>query len=159
MTRLLLFAASIALLGAAGAAAQGIYRWTDEKGKIHYGSTPPAHGKAAVLRERISSYEGPVQVQRAPAPAQAGKAGKPAIVAGPVVMYATDWCGYCAKARAYFARNGIAYVEHDVEKSASANAEFKRLGGNGVPLIVHGGQKMSGFSEQGFESLVARSAR
>ena len=76
-----------------------------------------------------------------------------------VVMYATGWCPYCARARAYFARAGIAYVEHDVEKSASAYAEFKRLGGRGVPLIVVGREKLNGFSEQGFEHLLARAAR
>ena len=76
-----------------------------------------------------------------------------------VVMYATAWCPYCAKARAYFARQGIAYVEYDIEKSAAVNAEFKRLGGRGVPLILVGTQKMSGFSEQGLEALLARAGR
>jgi glutaredoxin len=76
-----------------------------------------------------------------------------------VVMYATSWCPYCAKARAYFAQGGIAYVEHDVEKSAHARAEFKRLGGHAVPLIVVGREKMNGFSEVGFEFLLARAAR
>lgn len=76
-----------------------------------------------------------------------------------VVMYATSWCPYCAKARAYFAQSGIAYVEHDVEKSAIARAEFKRLGGRAVPLIVVGREKMDGFSEVGFEFLMARATR
>jgi glutaredoxin len=76
-----------------------------------------------------------------------------------VVMYATSWCPYCARARAYFAESGIAYVEHDVEKSATARAEFKRLGGRAVPLIVVGREKMDGFSEVGFEFLMARVAR
>jgi len=76
-----------------------------------------------------------------------------------VVMYATSWCPYCAKARAYFAQSGIAYVEHDVEKSATARAEFKRLGGRAVPLIVVGREQMNGFSEVGFEFLMTRAAR
>lgn len=76
-----------------------------------------------------------------------------------IVMYATSWCPYCAKARAYFAESGIAYVEHDVEKSATARAEFKRLGGRAVPLIVVGREKMNGFSEVGFEFMMARVAR
>ena len=76
-----------------------------------------------------------------------------------VVMYATVWCPYCAKARAYFARKGIAYVEYDIEKSAAVNTEFKRLGGRGVPLILVGTQKMSGFSEQGLDALLARAGR
>jgi glutaredoxin len=79
--------------------------------------------------------------------------------AQPVVMYATSWCPYCAKARAYFAKNGIAYVEHDIEKSAAGNAEYRRLGGRGVPLILVGTEKMSGFSERGLDALLARAGR
>jgi glutaredoxin len=74
-------------------------------------------------------------------------------------MYATSWCPYCAKARAYFAKNGIAYVEHDIEKSAAGNAEYRRLGGRGVPLILVGTEKMSGFSERGLDALLARAGR
>ncbi|MDH4172919.1 MAG: NrdH-redoxin [Betaproteobacteria bacterium] len=91
--------------------------------------------------------------------AAAGSAPARAEATPQAVMYATSWCPYCAKARAYFARSGIAYVEHDIENSASANAEFKRLGGRGVPLIVVGREKLSGFSEQGFEDMLARAAR
>jgi glutaredoxin len=85
----------------------------------------------------------------------------PGIAAGKVrvLMYATSWCPYCAKARAYFGKKGIAYAEYDVERSAAANAEFKRLGGRGVPLILVGREKMSGFSERGFDALLARASR
>jgi glutaredoxin len=72
------------------------------------------------------------------------------------VMYATAWCPYCAKARAYFARKGIPYTERDVEKSAGALAEFRKLGGRGVPLIVHNGEILRGFSEASFDALLAR---
>jgi len=154
MTRLRFLVAMLALLAAGAAAAQTIYRWTDDKGKVHYTSNPPPKAGASEVRERVNSYSGPVEVQRAPAAAK----GKSA-VAGPVLMYATSWCGYCAKARAYFAKNGIAYVEHDIEQSAAANAEFKRLGGKGVPLILFGRQTMSGFSEQSFDALLARAGR
>jgi glutaredoxin len=77
----------------------------------------------------------------------------------PVVMYATSWCPYCAKARAYFQRTGTAYTEHDIEKSSEARAEFKRLGGRGVPLILVGNEKVAGFSELAFESAYARAER
>ena len=77
----------------------------------------------------------------------------------PVVMYATSWCPYCAKARAYFARTGTAYTEYDIERSADARAEFKRLGGRGVPLILVGNEKMAGFNELAFESLLVRAER
>jgi glutaredoxin len=77
----------------------------------------------------------------------------------PVVMYATAWCPYCARARAYFKRTNTAYVEHDIERSAEAHAEFRRLGGRGVPLILVGEEKLRGFSELAFESAYARAER
>ena len=138
--RLLL--ACLALLVAANAAAQ-IYRWTDEKGHVVYGNEPPAGTKPEVVQDRINSYGGPPEVRQAV----------------PVVLYATSWCPYCAQARAYFAKKGVSYIEHDVEKSAAAQAEFKRLGGRGVPLIVHGANVMRGFREQSLDALLARNGR
>jgi glutaredoxin len=70
-------------------------------------------------------------------------AGQPA-----VILYATEWCGYCKKTRAFFAENGIRYVEHDIEKSSEARDEHRRLGGNGVPLIVVGDEVIKGYSVQ-----------
>jgi len=149
MARLIL--GFIGLLLAASSVAQ-VYRWTDENGRVTYGSQPPASAKANVVEDRIQSYTAP-KIERAPV----GPGGSR--TTQPVVMYATSWCGYCAKARAYFARNRIRYTEFDVEKDPAAKAEFKRLGGRGVPLIVHGGQMMSGFSEESFEAFVARASR
>ena len=77
----------------------------------------------------------------------------------PVVMYATSWCPYCAQARAYFKSNGIAYVEHDVEKSAAAKAEFRRLHGRAVPLILVGRERLDGFSELAFEFALQKASR
>jgi len=93
-----------------------------------------------------------------PPPAASTPQSQPA-AAVPVVMYATAWCPYCAKARAYFKQTNTAYVEHDIEKSADAHAEFRRLGGRGVPLILVGNEKLSGFSELAFESAYARAER
>ena len=72
-----------------------------------------------------------------------------------VKMYATSWCPYCAKARAYFSKRGIAYTEIDVEKSAEGLAEFRKLGGRGVPLIMVGTQRMSGYSEARLGQLLS----
>jgi glutaredoxin len=153
MMRLLL--AVLALMLAATAAGQ-VYRWTDEKGRVIYGNDPPPSAKAKVVQERINSYSGPPEVQRVPG---ATRPSTPVGASVPVVMYATDWCGYCKQARIHFAKKGIPYVEHDIEKNPAAHAEFKRLGGRGVPLIVHGANVMRGFSEPSFEALFARNGR
>ena len=142
-------------LVATSAAAQSIYRWVDAQGKVHYTSDPPPGAGKEQVRPRVNSYVAPAA---AAAPAAAPRP-QAAAAASPVVMYATSWCPYCAQARTYFGRKGIAYTEHDIEKSATANAEFKRLGGRGVPLILVGREKMSGFSEPGFDALLARASR
>ncbi len=64
-----------------------------------------------------------------------------------VVMYATDWCGYCTQARKYFADNGIDYVEFDIERDRSAKRDFDALLGSGTPLLYHGYARMSGFNK------------
>jgi glutaredoxin len=151
--RMRLVLGCLTLLIAVNAAGQ-IYRWTDEKGRAVYGNEPPSGTKTSPVEDRINSYSGTPEVQRLPTARAA-----PVTTTIPVVLYATSWCGYCAQARAYFAKQGIPYIEHDVEKSSAANAEFKRLGGRGVPLIVHGANVMSGFSKKSFDALLARNGR
>ena len=63
-----------------------------------------------------------------------------------VVMYSTSWCPACRSAKQYFEQKGIPFQEIDVEHSQQGAAEFKQLGGSGVPLIVINGAKMTGFS-------------
>lgn len=64
-----------------------------------------------------------------------------------VVMYATSWCGYCAKARAFFDARKIDYVELDVDRDAEAAQINRRLGGGGVPTIMVGDTLVNGFNE------------
>lgn len=61
------------------------------------------------------------------------------------VMYATEWCPYCAKAREYFSKNSIKYVEIDVEKSSDGMHDYKALDSSGYPLIYVGLNRMQGF--------------
>ena len=134
----------IALL--AGAAhAQQIYRWVDANGRVQYSAEkPPAGAASSVVQPRVSSVGGTAAAgSKSPAAKGGRAAGRPA-----VKMYATDWCPYCKQAREYFARNGIPYVELDIEKSEAAKAEHKSIGGRGIPVILVGNERMNGFSEQ-----------
>lgn len=65
-----------------------------------------------------------------------------------VVMYATSWCPYCAKARRFFASHGIPYTEYDIELDSRAHVEYQRVGGGGVPIILVGEQVVHGFDER-----------
>jgi glutaredoxin len=75
-----------------------------------------------------------------------------------ITMYSTSWCGYCSKARRWFADQGLPFAEHDIEKDAEAAREFERIAGRrgGVPVIVVNGQVLRGFSPTHVERAVAR---
>jgi mycoredoxin len=67
---------------------------------------------------------------------------------GEVVLYATQWCGYCAKTREQLAQDQIAYREIDIEKDPAGQATFKALGGRGVPLLDINGTLIHGYDPQ-----------
>jgi mycoredoxin len=64
-----------------------------------------------------------------------------------VVLYATDWCGYCKQTRRFLDSKGIPYTEFDIEKSAEGRKAYEALGGRGIPLIDVNGTLIRGFSE------------
>ncbi|MCW8982835.1 MAG: hypothetical protein OQK13_02220 [Gammaproteobacteria bacterium] len=70
-----------------------------------------------------------------------------------VVMYSTEWCGYCKKARKYFNKNSIRFADYDIEKDPVAAKEHKDMGATGVPVILVGNERMNGFSQKGFERI------
>ncbi|MGB8224665.1 MAG: glutaredoxin family protein, partial [Polyangiales bacterium] len=78
----------------------------------------------------------------------------------PVVMYSTDWCGVCRRARQYFERNGIPFVEHDVDRDPQARAEYLLLNPRrSVPTIKIGDEVIVGFSAQAVDRALDSAAR
>ena len=71
-----------------------------------------------------------------------------------VVMYTTSTCPACRAAKDYFAQKGVNYREIDVNSSADGRAEFQRLGGQGVPLILVGSRRMDGFNSQALDTML-----
>ena len=132
-----------------------IYKWTDEKGKVHFTDTPPNKENAEELNEeelakRIVSYK---QVEVKFVPIDFGVNQQTNML----VMYTTTRCRYCAKARKYFAEQSISYVEKNIDLSLGYHREFRRLGGKGVPLILSRKYQMSGFNQSRFDKMYAKS--
>lgn len=75
-----------------------------------------------------------------------------------VVLYGTSWCGYCAKARAYFKQNKIDFVDLDIEKSPEALKAHTELGGGGVPLVLIGNRKIQGYDADAFQAAIKKIA-
>jgi len=65
-----------------------------------------------------------------------------------VEMYASDWCGYCRRARALLEKKGVAFAEIDVDMVPGAREEMvARGGGDTVPQVFIGGKAVGGCDE------------
>ena len=65
-----------------------------------------------------------------------------------VEIYTSDWCPYCARARALLESKGVVFTEIDVDAVAGARSEMTvRGGGDTVPQIFVGGKPLGGCDE------------
>src|SRR3569832_456178 len=62
-----------------------------------------------------------------------------------LVMYTTTHCPYCAEARAWLAKNGIAYRECNTETSEECLAQFEHLSTDSIPTLVFEGHMQIGW--------------
>ena len=64
-------------------------------------------------------------------------------------MYATDWCPYCARARALLKQKGVAFTEIDIDEQPGRRREMiTRAGGRtSVPQIFIDGEHIGGGDE------------
>ena len=65
-----------------------------------------------------------------------------------VVMYTTDWCPYCERARRLLASKNVSIEEIDVASAAEKRAEMQtRSGRRSVPQIFIGDHHVGGSDE------------
>jgi mycoredoxin len=59
-------------------------------------------------------------------------------VSSAVTMYSTVWCGYCRRLKSQMDREGIAYVEVDIENDPNAAELVMTVNGGNqtVPTVV-----------------------
>jgi glutaredoxin len=72
-----------------------------------------------------------------------------------VTLFATKTCGYCRLTREFFASHNIRYREIDIEASRDGYAQFRALGGRGVPVVVVGDDVQHGYSEGSLKRLLS----
>jgi len=65
-----------------------------------------------------------------------------------VLMYVTDWCPYCTRARSLFERKGVPVEEINIDERPEARAEMtSRTGRNTVPQIFVGNTHVGGSDD------------
>ena len=94
----------------------------------------------------------------AEAPQSPLKAATPQATSYPkVVLYSTSWCPHCKKAKEYFTRNNIPFINRDVELDDSAMEDLTgKYRSQGVPVIVIGNDDkvLKGFDQGIFEKAI-----
>lgn len=65
-----------------------------------------------------------------------------------VVLYSTEWCGYCKQIRRFLDQKGIPYQTFDVDKDAAARKAYEALGGGGIPFVDVNGTLIRDYSPE-----------
>lgn len=155
---------TVTLLLAFSLANAEMYQWVDENGAVTFKDTPPpASGKGRKVKVyKDSDFDPAPPVLPAPATGGSRKTSAAAVpqesapkkerFSGTVEIYVTAWCGYCKQAQRYMTSRGIPFVAYDIEKDSAARQRHRELGGRGVPLIIIGQNRMSGFSAEALEN-------
>ncbi len=129
--------------------AAGYYTWTDDNGVTHLTDRPPAQSQQEVTQGEVSVPA----VHDAPGyrlPSWGEVRDRPtgaSVTTKKVVIYTTQRCGYCKKAKAYMRANNIRFTEYDVETSDKGKRDYRRMGGSGVPIIMVDNQRINGFNQ------------
>jgi glutaredoxin len=135
---------------ACAAAAQQLYRWTDENGRVHVTDTPPP---ASAKDKRAVRTANPAK------PAKPGAAAPYvldlAMKQHPVTLYTSPNCAQpCTLARELLNQRGVPFNEVQVWEE-EGNAELKRVSGkNQVPTLKVGTNVYSGFERAAFEGML-----
>lgn len=138
---------TLLMLAVATAAAQELYRWTDDQGRVHITDTPPPASAKNVQKKSYAST--PAEGEQMPYElAQA-------IKDFPVTLYTAPICNEpCQDARDALNQRGVPFKEIQVSDAETAD-ELKRVsGGEVVPVLVVGRSVHSGFLQSAYDSLL-----
>lgn len=151
---------------------EGVYKYTDEQGVVHYtdsiAKVPARHRKRArhptgghVTIVPSTSIDDLLDRHGLDASRyrRRGKKGKAQVRKhGRVILYTTSWCPACKRARAYLHARDVDFVEKDVERDRAALEEMLRKSGGarGVPVIDVRGTILRGFARGAIERALRR---
>jgi len=119
------------------------------------------------LRNRVRHELLPLLEALAPRP-DAGAIAAPDAQAPPteVLIYGADWCGACKQAARYLKQKGIKFLEKDVDRSPTIQAELQaklRRAGmpatSSIPVIDIEGHLLVGFNAAAIDAALAVAKR
>ncbi len=172
-----IIAVSLFIAAIQTAQANGVMRWVDDKGQVHFSDRPEnskveteggqpygwmdprgrkiysdrSREKVEAERRQTLRYkeclEGITEIISGPATAGSGR----------VVLLTARWCAASKKARAYLKKNRIKFVEYDIDHHRAGRILYESLHRRGVPVIIAGNQRMFGFRADLMKGVLQRS--
>jgi len=145
-TRAVLAILLAAALGAAQAQ-QLLYRWVDDKGKVHVTDTAPPPSAAASVEQKTYGTSA--------TPAPSSFELRQLRENFPATLYTAPSCKEpCAQARAALNQRGVPFKEVQVWNEET-NAELKKVSqSNEVPVLTLGASAQEGFEQGAYDSLL-----
>ena len=143
------------------AAADGLYKWVDDRGRVTYQNTPPPEDAASVERSAISATvnEAPAEEAAVSETEEAEATEETAeeeVVS--ITLFTNPECTTCEDMRAYFEESEIAFEEIDISEDTDQAEEMKQKHGhNDVPTIVVGNKSITGGSVNDLQTLLKNS--
>lgn len=134
---------------ALGASAQ-MYRWTDDKGRVHVTDTPPPAAAKGVKKSGTPAAE-PGSAQP---PAAEPFALQQARTNFPVTLYTIPNCEGCDAARQLLNARGVPFKEVSVTENSQIEELQKAVGSNSVPAMIVGSTVQKGFEGSAYQALL-----
>lgn len=129
-----------------------LYKWTDKDSNVFFSDSPQSGVDAKEVKPKTG--------QRFDVP-EGEKKAQPSSKVRPfsdirVIVYMTDWCPYCRKAREYLKSIGANFIEYDIDKDKFRHDEMlKKSGGSkGVPLIDVEGIIIRGYNPEAIKAAI-----
>ena len=132
-----------------------IYRWTDERGVVQFSDSPPGGMDAKALKSRGAGEGSETPARPSGAFPRQTQEKRPYREIR-VIMYMTDWCSYCRKAKELLVSLGVDLVEYNIERDREARWQMAKKGGRGVPLIDVEGIFINGYSPEMIREAVEK---
>jgi glutaredoxin len=133
---------------AAAASAQQLYRWTDEKGRVHVTDSPPPANAKDVQKKSVTASAAPATQL----PFELTQAVKDF----PVTLYSAPQCRLpCEQARALLNKRGVPFKEVQVWDPESEK-QLKEISGEQamVPTLTVGRSVQKGYQAEAFDALL-----
>lgn len=136
------------LLGASLAASAQLYRWTDERGRVHVTDTPPPPSARKIERKNYEASGAGAGGDSMP------YALRTAVESNPITLYTAPDCAPCAEARRLLNARGAPFREVSVIGQPETGELQKLVGSLSVPALKVGASVQKGFEAGAYHSLL-----